>query len=251
MPGSDPASGNPDASTSQPTYGSGVKYDSGAHDAVGDPTPPVDDGAKAAMSLKSRSDDDLGSLANTVYTAMLGNANFPTPAPLSPALLTLINTFTTDLQAQRATKAAALLATTEKDNARTALEAALNMRGSYVQMISNGNAAIIQSAAMPLKAPPTPVGVLDSPLNLRVDLNGTPGAMLVMWNVVYKARSYQVQWADATTPERLWSDSLNTTDRKLRMTDMEVGKTYAFRVRAIGGSDGQSLWSIEVTRMAA
>ncbi len=32
---------------------------------------------------------------------------------------------------------------------------------------------------------------------------------------------------------------------------MEIGKMWAFRIAAIGGSTGQSEWSAEVVRMAA
>jgi hypothetical protein len=35
------------------------------------------------------------------------------------------------------------------------------------------------------------------------------------------------------------------------LVDMEIGKTYAFRVAANGGSGGISDWSVEVVRTAA
>lgn len=36
-----------------------------------------------------------------------------------------------------------------------------------------------------------------------------------------------------------------------RLTTLTPGKTYAFSVATIGGSDGQSDWSPHVTRMVA
>ncbi len=89
------------------------------------------------------------------------------------------------------------------------------------------------------------------PLNLRIDLNGQAGVMILRWNRVAKALSYFVQCADATTDERVWTDLKTISNRKLILTDMEIGKMYAFRVAAIGGSAGQSLWCPEVLRMAA
>ena len=75
--------------------------------------------------------------------------------------------------------------------------------------------------------------------------------MILRWNRVAKALSYFVQCADATTDERVWTDLKTISNRKLILTDMEIGKMYAFRVAAIGGSAGQSLWCPEVLRMAA
>ena len=95
------------------------------------------------------------------------------------------------------------------------------------------------------------VGHLLPPLNLRIDLNGQAGVMILRWNRVAKALSYFVQCADATTDERVWTDLKTISNRKLILTDMEIGKMYAFRVASIGGSTGQSLWCPEVLRMAA
>lgn len=247
-----PVSATPAAVPAAPTYDSGLRYDTpGLRYALAAGELPVDDGAKIKLGLSGRSDDDLLPFCQAIVTAMAGNPNFPTPVPTALVFDAAVADFSTLLQAQRLARAAALQATTDKDAARSLLESLLVTRANYVQTESNGNASMILSAAMPLRATPTPTGVLPPPLNLRIDLNGTAGVMLVMWNLVAKARSYVVQCADATTAAREWSAVKTTNDRKLRLDGMVIGRLYAFRVAAIGGATGQSDWSPEVLRMAA
>ncbi len=239
-------------SSAPPTYGSGVTFDTpGLHYVVGDPVLPVDDGAKIKLSLSARPDDDLPPFCQAISTAMAGKPIFASMSPTALVFDAAVADFSAKLQTQRLTKAAALQATIDKNVARINLDSLLNLRASFVQTASNGNASVIMSAAMPLRPLPSPIGVLAEPMNLHIELNGTPGLMILMWDLVGKAKSYVVQCADATTSARVWSPVKTTNDRKLRLEDMVIGRMYAFRVAAIGGSTGQSAWSAEALRMAA
>ncbi|MCB1211665.1 MAG: fibronectin type III domain-containing protein [Verrucomicrobiales bacterium] len=236
----------------QPHYDAGLSYDTpGLHYAVDETGLPVNDKAKIKLNLSNRTDDDLVPFCQAIITAMAGNANFPTPLPTALVFDAAVADFAAKLQVQRLAKAAALQATNEKNTARALLTELLRSRANYVQTESNGNSAIIMSAAMPLRATPSPVGQLQPPSNLRIDLNGVAGVMILMWDRVAYARSYVVQCADASTSQRVWSPVKTANDRKLILDNMEIGKMYAFRVATIGGSNGQSQWCPEALRMAA
>src|SRR6266849_767769 len=78
----------------------GLLYDSGAlYDDLSSPQPSRKRMAKVRLGLQNLSPDQLVALANTIKTAMTGNANFATPNPTLAALGTLITTATTKLAA--------------------------------------------------------------------------------------------------------------------------------------------------------
>jgi len=238
----------------QPTYNSGLHYNTpGLHYALTDPPAlPVDDGAKVRLDLQSRSDDDLPPFSQAISTAMAAQPLFAGMTPTALVFDAAVADFAAKLQAQRLAKAAALQATQDKNTSRLALESLLNLRGSYVQTASKGNASVILSAAMPLRRAPTPMGVLPPPLGLRVDLNGTVGKMILNWDAVVGARTYLLERAvvvnGVTGPWEMIEVGGRPT---LTLNGMTVGVEYAFRVAAAGGTGGRSDWSTVVMRTAA
>ena len=116
-------------------------------------------------------------------------------------------------------------------------------RGSYVDLVANGDPNVILSYGFQVRANPTPVGDLAAPANLSVELNGTPGLMLLTWEGVEKARAYNLQISPASTPARTWAPLLTSSTTKTRLDDLKLGQLYAFRVAAVGGATGQSPWS--------
>ena len=212
---------------------------------------PVKQKAKIKLDLRGKADAQLAPFCQAIITAMEDNPNFPDPVPPSPIFNGTVENYATKLQRHLLAKAAALQAKNEKDIARALVEKQVNTRADYVQTRSGGDAAIILSAGMPLRATRSPIGDLPPPQNLRIELNGTAGLMILTWNRVPKSLSYVIQWSEAATAERNWISLKTTTDRKLLLTETVLGMTYAFRVATIGGASGQSQWSPEVLRMAA
>ena len=84
-----------------------------------------------------------------------------------------------------------------------------------------------------------------------LELNGTPGLMLLGWASVAGATSYNIQFSLATTADRHWDLLTTSKVSKASLPGMIIGQLYAFRVAAVGGANGQSPWSAEVVRMAA
>ena len=238
------------ALASQPRYGE-AHYDSGVRYAIQNEVVPENQGAKVKLDLRQRTDTGIAQFSLDHITAMTGNTNFPTPNPSAPDFLAALTAFQTAYSAAETAKAAAKQAVSAKDEARAYLELLLSQRGNYVQIASNGNAPVILSAAFPVKNPPTTVGELPPPINLLITLNGTPGVMHLSWAGVAYARSYVIQCSPADTMEREWSPFKTSSSTKLKIDELVLGKIYAFRIAAVGGSTGQSDWSAEVVRMAA
>lgn len=233
-------------------YDSGVRYDSGARYADDPPASATLDETKVKLELRERSDADLLQFASQHITAMTGNANFPSPLPLAATFLAAVEFFAAKLTVHDNASAAAREATAAKDQARRALQALFVQRGDYVNIASNGNEAVILSAALPVRRTRTPVGVLPPPQNLRVELNGVAGEMHLKWDVVPYSDGYAVECAEVSaTGPRVWGLVKTVTKARLNLNDMPVGTTYAFRVATVGGSTGQSAWTPEVMRMAA
>ena len=239
------------AQSSQPRYGDGTRFNHGARYAVAAGETPEPQGAKVKLDLRLRTDLGIGQFSLDHITAMTGNTNFPTPTPTAADFLAGLTAFQTAYSAAESAKAAAKQAVSAKDEARAYLELLLNQRGNYVQIASNGNAPVILSAAFPVKNPAVPVGELPPPVNLQLVLNGTPGVMHLSWDSVPYARSYVIQCSPADTMEREWSPFKMSTGTKLKADGLTLGKIYAFRISAVGGSTGQSDWSAEVVLMAA
>jgi hypothetical protein len=243
-PGAKPA-----APATVPTgrYDQGHRYGTIRY-AVGDPLPPVDDGAKVKMGLTKKSTNELIPYIQNHIEMMTGNPNFVTPQPPAADLLAAFNDY------QETALAVINLETTLKDTValrdqqRGTLTGLMNVRAGYVQQTSNGNRQVILTSGLGAKNPPTPVDFLPAPTNLRVDLNGEAGLMKIRWDVVPYAKTYKLQCSRDVTP-RVWEDLANGTKTTVTKT-LEVGVTYVFRAAAVG-KPGQSNWSPEVIRGAA
>ena len=117
----------------------------------------------------------------------------------------------------------ALNLTQRKDRIRQEMEQLFNQRGSYVQMLSRGNADVIASAGLSARRPRSRLGTLPAPQGLHLLVTQISGELLVRWTKVPGARTYVLECAP--------------------------GQTYAFRLAAIGGATGRSAWSPVVYRM--
>jgi len=83
-----------------PFYDSTVTYDSGLlYDDPSTSQPNRRKMAKVKLGLRNLSPDEVVDLANTIKTAMTGNANFTTPNPSLASLTTLITTTQTKIAA--------------------------------------------------------------------------------------------------------------------------------------------------------
>ena len=248
-PTSNPAA----AATTQPHYNEGLRYGTpNLRYAVADAVVlPVDEGAKVKMSLALRNNENVANYTANHIDRMQSNPNFPTPMPPAAEFDPVYDDFKAKLNTWLAAQTALRDASTALTQARVQLDGYLNARAAYVQSASNGNANVIVSSGFEVRNARTPVGVLAYPTNLKLEPDGALGVMFLSWTPVTKARGYNIQWSPADTMERNWQAYETTTQARYKCEELELGKVYAFRIAAIGGSTGQSDWSAEVVRMAA
>jgi len=203
--------------------------------------------AKVKLELDRKSDPEILDFSQTHVADMLGNANFTTPAPTAVAFDPLVAAFDAKLEAFDQAQAAARTATLEKDAARAALEAGLTERGDYIQQASGGDEGKILSAGFEVRALPTPVGPLPAPVDFLPSMGALQGQMSCAWKPVKGAKSYLLEWHEHTVTTG-WSQAF-PTKAKFSVTGLLSGKTYIFRVAAIGAA-GPGPYSVEAARMA-
>ena len=207
--------------------------------------------ARVKLDIKGRPDTTVLDLALGHDEAMTAHPTFTKPVPPQDQFQGATTDFAAKLSAVDEAKAVLAKAVLDKVASRTQLEGMLTVRASYVDSIAAGSASKILSAAMQVRGSSTPIGNLPAPLSLDVELNGTPGVMLLSWDSISGARSYLVQYSLAGTADRHWDHAVTVPTATAALADMTIGQAYAFRVAAVGGTSGQSPWSEEVTRMAA
>ena len=112
--------------------------------------------AKVKLGLNRLNPDQKIDQANTIKTALTGNANFPTPNPTLAAYGTLITTVQAKVNAYNSLKAQLDAALADRDAAIRALDAGTTQMGDYVQNVSGGDRTKIESAGMSVRSLPVP-----------------------------------------------------------------------------------------------
>jgi hypothetical protein len=181
-----------------------------------------------------------------------GQENFPTPTPTPAVFGQWLADYEAVLSDLENLRVQAKNLTEQKDRIRAGFQTIFAQRGQYVDIASNGDPDIIATSGLPVRRSPTPVGMLPWPVDLRLELTQTNGQLWVRWKAVPGAKSYLLQCTEVIGDQPvLWTNAYTGGKFSTYQKDLTPGKTYAFRVAAVGGSTGQSDWSPAVQRMAA
>ena len=108
--------------------------------------------AKAKLGLSTLTPQEIIELTNQIVTMMTGNPNFATPNPTLAAITTQKNTTSTSITAYDTAKATTEAALVTRDVNVTALKNLLTQLVGYVENVSAGDAAKIESAGMSVRA---------------------------------------------------------------------------------------------------
>lgn len=175
-------------------------------------------------------DPELSTRALTIVTKMTGNPHFTTPKPALADVSTAIDDFDSSMtEAATGDHAAVEL----KNQKRKNLSQLLSDLGIYVQLTSNGDAAIMLSSGFKISKEPTPVGPLPKPTGFFALPQGK-GEMLVGLDRIPGARMYQYEYKE---PSAAGWTLLTNSKSKVLMTGLTSGKEYLFRVLPLGASD--------------
>jgi hypothetical protein len=180
------------------------------------------------------------------HDSILGNLGYPTLQALLPALATACDALEDANQAMAFN--GGKVSSNNKRIAEKALRSMLKDFGGYVQGISEGDKALILSAAFDVVKDRTPLPPPEAPDDLRVTRSAIAGLLKVRWKKVYGAVLYYLEMREEGALE--WERVLTTTRTNHEKSDLVTGKEYSFRVQAVASS-GISPMSEEVTQKAA
>lgn len=173
--------------------------------------------------------------ARTNVSKLTGNAAFPTPMPALSVISAAADRLDNAVQAYAFSRSR--LDKQERDIAFAELKDLRQDLGGYVQTVSNGDPALITSAGFEMVASPKPKGVLPAPKDVLALVRSFPGSLELRFRGVRGRLAYQIYICEGDPlDEKNWR--LHTVTGKIRVLfdGLESGKTYFFRVEALGAA---------------
>jgi hypothetical protein len=204
---------------------------------------------RVSLTFGSAPDLQLEETASIVLAHLYGNPAFATPPVTEAAFEALLEDFRTKLAAK---PNGGPPATAAKNESREALVAKMKELAFYVQVTSDNVLSVLLSSGFQPTSSNRSSGPLAAPVIVKL-VHGQAGEALLTGTPAWNARGYERQMAlvaaDGTLGE--WQDlGFTRGARRLSTTGLVAGQRYAFRLRAMGGSTGQSDWSAVAMIMA-
>lgn len=200
------------------------------------------------QSYRQQPDAQLIAAAGAVIKGMAGNAVFAVP----PVDLKAAEAAVDELNAAIASQLnGGPAATAHKNNKRAELIAILARLAHYVQDNCRGDAATVLNAGFTVAASSRASSPLEKPGIASIDFGNT-AQLVVKVNPIARAKCYEVRTAVigvGGAPGAWQSAGLFTNSRAMTIGGLTPGTTYAFQVRAIGGSTGATDWSDPVSHV--
>ena len=204
---------------------------------------------KLRLGLVALNATKLSKKADIVISKMTGNASFPSPTPSLADLTT----------ANEALKAAETAASGGDRNAimirnDQQLVVANMMRtlAAYISMEANGDGALITSTGFELQRLPEPLPSITRPIDFLTNRGNHTGEVELTWKSVKGAQSYLVEMTLTDPSEKaMWTTVAITSRVKTKLENLEIGKFFYFRVKAIGRSSESSWSDISMVMTAA
>ncbi len=185
-----------------------------------------------------------------IINSMTGNPNFAAPSPALATLKQGVDTLEHAYKQAKQTRDLAKEQTTVANEKEAALDALVMQEANYVQNVTAGDKAKIESAGFNVRNAAAPIGPLPAPTNVRVAPTETAGALTMSWQGVHGARAYNVQRALDTGHELEWNTVLSTSRAtRVQVNSMISGTRYWFRVAAIGAA-GEGPFSDPISKIA-
>ena len=186
----------------------------------------------------------LGDFALLVATSLTGNVNFTTPPILPAALTTQATTYNTAVaNALNGTPADTL----DKTKKHDALIAVLDQLANYVDLIANGDAAIILSSGFNLfSASRTPA--VPGPTVVLGATNVATTKLGLDLNVADNAWAYIVEYT--ALPNGAVKTAVFTNPHDATLTGLTPGTIYSIRAQVMGVGNQLTQWSNTIQQMA-
>jgi hypothetical protein len=188
------------------------------------------------------SDKELTVKADYVLLSLTGNPNFPTLTDQLVVLKTKNDNFRSLLaQMEEGNRKV----TPEKNQAREDLEKTLRSLAWKIQDISDGDETKIKSSGFDINRTPSPVGMLDQPINVIVKQGRVSRSLDVSWNPVDHSLSYVVRYAIAPLTNTSVFSTVIATKTNTTLNDLDLKESYLVQVAGVG-SEPTRVWSVAV-----
>lgn len=200
---------------------------------------------KAKINFSRLKDHELLLLVRTVLTAMEGNENFESPAPVLEDIETLLEDFTDKLTIAR--KRGSPEDTALKNESRAPLERGMKQLAYYVNSVSGGVLSTLLSSGFPIGGETSPTLIPMRVEAVKLSDGRQSGQIRLDFEKQRNIRVYEYCYRKVSEPEEEWSDRLTTTSSRGNIiAPLEVGQLYEVRVRAVN-TQGAGDWSQTVS----
>lgn len=203
--------------------------------------------ATAKMSIDGLSSSKLVPRAQSLHDGIKENTAFPSPLPTTAAFQALIDELAAGNAAVDANGGRQEYRL--RDIADRKLRSAIKQWRSYVQMVSGGDADLIESTNFGVSKRPHPRGELSPPRNLGTRLSSFTGRAALVWASEEGANMHHVYMSSSNEPFN-WELIGVTTKSRFNADHLEPGTFYWFAVSAINTA-GESSKSEPCRAMAA
>lgn len=208
--------------------------------------------AKVKLELQGKNDEVLRTFAQNHIVSMNGNPNYPEPKPSAADFNPKEAAYSVKLDEITAAETALKALRAERDELRVALEAALNLRGAYVDEASGGDEAKILSTGFQVQSSGSTTTSIAAPYGVAATMGDDEGEIDLSWHRDPKSRSFIIEMRDHSDTEAPgpWVQVKVSARSSCTVTGLTGGKKHAFRIRALGPNELESPWSAEVVCMA-
>ncbi len=186
----------------------------------------------AVTGIQNLSANGLVAKSRFVETKMTGNLTFPTPTPTIPTVTAARLAYEASIAAATDGGKSAHL---DKRTKAAILVALLVRLAAYVTDVAGGDEAKILSAGFDVRRKRTPIGLLPAPLGLVAQISDMSGLAELHWLPEKNAIMYFIYMNDSDPKDpKGWRQVGFSSRAKDEVEGLESGKTYFFRVTAVG-----------------
>lgn len=184
-----------------------------------------------------------------IVQEMKKNGKFNSPSPDLATLANAASALEAAYNAAQAARANAKEQTSIMNQKVSMLESLVMQEASYVQSVSCGDKATIESSGFSVRTDPARIGQLEAPTHLKVLPGLSDGTVNISWKKVRGARAYNIERATDSQHGLEWANVFSSSKTRAIVNSMSSGQRYWFRVAAIGAA-GQGAWSHAVSKIA-
>lgn len=187
--------------------------------------------------------------ARQIVLDMTSNPNFTTPSPALAAIAAAATALETAYNTAQTARQNAKTQTSVSKAKKAALDLLLTQEANYIQNVTAGDKAKIESSGFSVRNTPSPIGDLPAPTDVEIAPSQSAGTVDINWRGVRGADSYIVERALDSVAPLAWTTAFTTTKSKATVNTMVSGGKYWFRVAGIGAA-GQGAWSDAIAKIA-